>query len=107
MLKHIEPFHREKSARTFRNFESFATEDPIVLAHQLELGITATPQNMLVDNWDIMEYEEVRSRIELLDIHLKSRCGGLLEIHDFETLILEINCLLTVQYLHRTVRVYL
>jgi hypothetical protein len=38
---------------------------------------------------------------------LKSRWGGSLEIHDFETLILEINCLPTVQYLHRTVRGYL
>ncbi|PMD20659.1 hypothetical protein NA56DRAFT_659659 [Hyaloscypha hepaticicola] len=85
MLNNVEPLYRD---------------DFKITALEMELAIMATPQSMLIDVWEPMNDPEIRSRNERLDVHLKSHCGGLLEIHDFQTRA-------TVQFLHRTVRDFL
>ena len=102
MLNHVEPLYREQAARIFQIHRHLLrkSSDFKITALEMELAIMATPQNMLIDVWEPMNDPEIRSRNERLDVHLKSRCGGLLEIHDFQT------CA-TVQFLHRTMRDFL
>jgi hypothetical protein len=111
MLSHVDPLYREQAARTFRIFETLVGLCPLnVFALEFELALKGTFQNMLLDEGKgPMGYDEASSRIQQLDIHLKSRCGGLLELHDFNgaSINLGLNCHSTVHFMHRTVKDFL
>jgi hypothetical protein len=108
MLTHVDPLYREQAARTFRIFETLVVFPGYVSALAFELALKGTFQNMLLDEGGgPMGYDEASSRIQQLDIHLKSRCGGLLELHGFDHASVVLNYNSTVQFMHRTVKDFL
>jgi hypothetical protein len=88
MLNHVEPLYNEQASQAFQIYGAISKERGIdtnaVTALEFQLAIAATPHNP----WSLMTPmtdEEVKTRCEDLDVHLKSRCDGLLEIHTGET----------------------
>lgn len=114
MLKHVETLYREQAAQSFEIFCHFPKQpnDLEVQALQFDLAIFATPESIISDAAVPMSQEERFLRITRLDAHLKSRCGGLLEVVKFYKIQAETPSKrdlgrVTVGYLHRTVREYL
>jgi hypothetical protein len=62
-------------------------------------------EGLLSDECTYMKENEIKSRCKRLDIRLKTRCAGLLEIHDTESPIS--SGLYTVNYIRRTARDFL
>ena len=109
MLNHVDPLYREQAARTFRIFETLVGFSHWnVYALEFELALKGTFQNTQLDEGGgPMGWVEVSSRIRQLDIHLKSRCDGLLELHHFDHASVISNCYSTVHFMHRTVKDFL
>lgn len=112
MLKHVEPLYREQAARAFQIFEILVTapRDFNATALQFELALESRPHATPLDSLEPIGHREIASRIQRLDIFLKSRCGGLLEISDSNTPSGSLDGILSlakVQFLHRTVREFL
>jgi hypothetical protein len=102
MFNNVEPLYRKQASQTFQIYDVIARETnvPCLL---LQLAISATPQCIRSTSWSPMREEEIIQRCERLDVHLKTRCGGLLEIHRRTAF----GPLSKVNYLHRTVREFL
>ncbi len=82
MLSLVEPFYREQSARAFQIYTYIAPKsEGTVNALEFQIAISATSQTMMDEPLLPMRKEEMSFRQEELDIYLKSRCAGLLEIH--------------------------
>lgn len=105
MLKHVDPLYEKQAAMTFKifqemwpNWSSRAGSD--ITALELHLAIETTQpkssKSYSCSESGISE-EEIYSRCDELDIHLKSRCAGLLELRYMPSLS-------TVRYIHRTVK---
>ena len=80
---------------------------------ELALATTATPHTSISVTTPMTD-EEVKAKCEDLDVHLKSRCAGLLEIHTGETQTWEhhryfdpVKPTDKVNYLHRTIKDFL
>jgi hypothetical protein len=101
MLNNVEPLYQEQASQTFRIYEAMAHVEDVTNLH-FQLAISATPESISSTSWSPMVEGEIMRRCESLDIHLKTRCGGLLEIHDTNT-----GPLSKVNYLHRTVKEFL
>lgn len=114
MLTHVEPLYREQTARSFRLFEALRGKNgqDHVLSLELELAISASPQQMRAEVWGSLDVEDIRRHCESLDTHLKSRCAGLLEMHIPRSMVrtecgFQIIELPKVNYLHSTVKEFL
>jgi hypothetical protein len=119
MLNHVEPLYNEQASQAFRIYGAISKEKGIdTNALEFQLAIAATPHNPS-SLMTPMTDEEVKTRCEDLDVHLKSRCAGSLEIHTGETTRpgrpwgAPIKCFDVVKptqkvnYLHRTVKGFL
>ena len=109
MLNHVDPLYREQAARTFRIFETLMRlACRSVSALEFEFALKGTFQNMLLDEGKgPIGYDEASSRIQELDIHLKSRCGGLIELHNFDGASVVQSRDSKVLFMHRTVKDFL
>jgi hypothetical protein len=85
MLDHVEPLYNEQASMAFQIFGALSDEKgkdtDAVTALELDLAITATPDRFPSITSAPMIDEEVHSICEHLDVYLKTRCAGLLEIH--------------------------
>lgn len=79
MLKHVEPLYQRKAAETFQIF-SIMEHNSVVPSLWLEVAITGNRDHLREPVEFYPNVVELRSKLEWLDIHLKSRCAGLLEI---------------------------
>jgi hypothetical protein len=115
MLEHIEPLYREQACHTFLIYRNLTAAEfgKSVTALQIYLAIVATSEQSMAEDWTSMKSAEIRSKYEHLDIHLKSRCAGLLEMceppNKNSTALLHYHSrkMEQVEYLHRTVKDFL
>jgi hypothetical protein len=110
MMDQIEPIYRQQAAQIFRIYDAMMAVqgssgqiDPL----ELSLAVTASPSNDLCRTWEPMELGEVQLRCERLNVYLKSRCAGLLEITKLDHIDGGSEGYLKVSYLHRTVKDFL
>ena len=82
MLNHVDPWYKEQASQTFQIFGALWNEkgQNSVTALELELAMTANPHSSS-SSTILMTDEEIKSICEHLDVHLKSRCAGLVEVH--------------------------
>jgi hypothetical protein len=133
MLDRIDTFYMEQSSQIFQIYYSASDIDVRPTVVELELAVTATYSEAMTFKRDFMSDEEIQARCERMVLLLKTRCGGLLEIHDImdrpwesiddedaqsrwqvetgcylhDVAGIRINDGVTVSYLHRTVKDYL
>ena len=134
MLQRIDPLYIGHACRIFQIFNAFSDLrlQPTVL--ELDLSVTATNADALKPSTGTMSDHEISQRCHRMSTHLKTRCEGLLEVHDLRdrhwedsepslqvlqgedthesSTAFEIECRrvkadLKVAYLHRTVRDFL
>ncbi|KAF4627148.1 hypothetical protein G7Y89_g11005 [Cudoniella acicularis] len=101
MMIHVEQIYRGQASRTFQIFYAMAGVDPAVVAFKLDLAITANLRLARECNLGPQTEAEVVSRCDWLDVHLKTRCAGLIEIHRTEGYASKVT------YMHRTVKEFL
>jgi hypothetical protein len=98
MMIHVEHIYREQASRTFQIFYAMAGVDPAVVAFKLDLALTANLHLAKECNLGPQTEAEVAARCDWLDVDLKTRCAGLIEIHRNEGYASKVN------YMHRTVK---
>jgi len=115
MLDHVDPFYNEQASQTFQIYGALSNESDSfqVTVLELSLAITATP-HIQTSVTSAVTDAEVKAHCENLDVHLKTRCAGLLEIHqgrlgDWDSPIYfdPVTPTHKVNYLHRTVKDFL
>lgn len=113
MLKHVEPLYRQKAAETFQIFMTMEN-DSAIPAIWLQIAITGDTEHLKHRVSFYFSAKELREKTEWLDIHLKTRCAGLLEIVNDKRLPIsgmptpgEYSLTSKVTYLHRTVADFL
>jgi hypothetical protein len=86
MLCHVDVIYQEQTARTFTVFRMLSVErdnrSRVVTALELALSTTASFPHMMSEASFPMDPSEIKAKCDWLDIHLKTRCAGLLEIYD-------------------------
>jgi hypothetical protein len=120
MLSYIEPLYKEQAFRIFQIYKVMSPKDDLfgsgVSPLDLDLAVTANVRDTLAPDTEALNETEIDERCERMDIHLKTRCAGLLEIHALRkqtelpsTVRDRANVYTTskVQYLHRSVREFL
>jgi NACHT domain len=118
MLNHVEPLYNEQASMAFQIYNALANNNSAVTALELDLAITASSDKMSSSTNSVITNEEVQATGEHLDIYLKTRCAGLLEIQtenlegalslsDNAERIAAIKPTEKVNYLHRTVKDFL
>ncbi|KAE9379537.1 hypothetical protein N431DRAFT_327470 [Stipitochalara longipes BDJ] len=82
MLQRIDPLYISQACRIFQIFNAFSDLhlQPTVL--ELDLSVTATIADALNPLTNIMSDQEISQRCHRMSTHLKTRCEGLLEVHD-------------------------
>jgi len=105
ILHSLEPFYLEHAAQYFALIES--AEVPITLL-QFSFADEETPKSAIKMDLGSMSPNESHARVEAVNRRLNSRCKGLLEtnrgLHSIQGIDTRRPEVLTVQYLHRTVR---
>jgi hypothetical protein len=110
MMDQIEPLYRQQAAQIFQTYRAMMVVqglDAIIDPLELNLAVTAYPFEDLYRSWNPMELDEYQSRREQMDVHLKSRCAGLLETTEHKLAARTNRSSFKVAYLHRTVRDFL
>jgi hypothetical protein len=86
MLCHVDLLYQEQTARTFTVFRMLGVErdnrSRVVTALELEFSTAASVPQTMDLACSPMSESEIKSKCDWLDIHLKTRCAGLLEIYD-------------------------
>lgn len=124
MLRHIDPIYKEQACRLFqvhrilsshqfflaRQTNSSWHDESFVNPLELQLAAEATLSRVKSERYKMMDPESLPESYEILDVHLKTRCQGLLELHHLGTTYEAIElwelgepATATVSYLHRTV----
>jgi hypothetical protein len=82
MLSRISPLYMTQASQIFQIFDSASDLGlrPTVL--ELELAVSASYAHAMLPVKDIMSDQEIDLRCEKMKAHLKTRCEGLLEVHD-------------------------
>jgi hypothetical protein len=110
MLKQLEPLYQRKAAETFQIFSAME-HNSTVPSLWLEVAITGNGDDLREPVQFYPNVIKLRDKLEWLDVHLKSRCAGLLEITGgtFRNPNASRKELYTsrVSYLHRTVAEFL
>ena len=123
MIYQIEPLCWQQAAKIFKVFGVLMNaRDSNVSPLELDIAVTASQDETLSTMIAPMQAQEILSRCERIDAHLKSRCAGLLELsgrlggsglywnakeNRFEGGQKSLRVLLSVDYLHRTVQEFL
>jgi hypothetical protein len=84
MIDRVDPLYFDQASRIFRIFD-VATElklGPTILQLELALSTTYTDATSSLADQPMSD-EEIKQRCGRMAAHLKSRCEGLLETHDF------------------------
>jgi hypothetical protein len=115
MLDHVDPFYNEQASQTFQIYGALSNESSSyeVTVLELSLAITAVPHTHTSITTP-MTYAKVKILCENLEVHLKTRCAGLLEIHQgskgdwYQPKYFDpVTPTHKVNYLHRTVKDFL
>lgn len=123
MLDHVDPFYNEQASQTFQIYGALSNESTSyeVTVLELSLAITSTPHTHKSATTSMTD-GEMKLLCENLEVHLKTRCAGLLEIHQVyckgckkDTLLCSrhinrkypVTPTHKVNYLHRTVKDFL
>jgi hypothetical protein len=82
IIRHMNPLYIEQASRIFQIYGAFMgiNYSPTIL--ELELAVTANYSSAMAHP-SRMTQLEIEDRCQRMAVHLKSRCEGLLEIHDF------------------------
>ncbi|KAE9368296.1 hypothetical protein N431DRAFT_443748 [Stipitochalara longipes BDJ] len=124
MMRGIESLYKEKAFRTFEIFKIMSQNETSfpggVSSFELDAAIMANEEDTLALNTEMWDEAEAEKRCEQLDIYLRTRCAGLLEIHEtqffelprgpdllLQKLLPGFYHISKVQYLHRSVREFL
>jgi hypothetical protein len=82
MIDRIDPLYHAQGSRIFQIYDA-ATDiglKPVIL--ELELAVTASLSAAKSQVKEKMSDLEVQNRCKKMEVHLKTRCEGLLEVHD-------------------------
>jgi hypothetical protein len=116
MLRRVQPLYKQQASRVFQIYHTISTvelQEYRVTALELEMAITGTWDSIKIDNWRPMSESEIVSKCDYLDVYLKSRCAGLLEVCHPPPIGFELPDSIPsmsaskVNYLHRTVKDFL
>ncbi|KAE9381924.1 hypothetical protein N431DRAFT_539452 [Stipitochalara longipes BDJ] len=105
ILGRLEPVYLKQSSRIFQIFAASRLTDDHFTSLELSFAEEPDAYNLLSSRIEPLSDTERASRIELVDIWLVTRCGGLIEAHNRVGADDEANP--TLSYLHRTVRDFL
>ncbi|PMD33834.1 hypothetical protein L207DRAFT_535085 [Hyaloscypha variabilis F] len=104
ILGRLEPVYLEQSSRIFQIFVASLLSDKPLTSLELSLAEEPDATSLLLSRTEHLSEAQIVSRIELVDIWLVTRCGGLIEaIISSDPLAVSPN----LSYLHRTVRDFL
>ncbi|KAH7346375.1 hypothetical protein BKA65DRAFT_399466 [Rhexocercosporidium sp. MPI-PUGE-AT-0058] len=118
MLNHVDPLYNEQASQAFQIYGALSGESSMVEVTALEfsLAVTAAPHASASVTTPMTD-TDVKTLCENLDVYLKSRCAGLLEIHQGNVQTWEswesyqyvspVKPTHKVNYLHRTVKDFL
>jgi hypothetical protein len=104
ILGRLEPVYLEQSSRIFQIFAASQLSDAVFTSLELSFAEERDAQSLLSSRTDLLLHTERISRIELVDIWLLTRCGGLIETHKASN---GYGANRVLSYLHRTVRDFL
>ncbi len=113
MLKQIEPLYRHQAFRTFQIYNTMRQRWGRVCPHELYIAVLTSFKQMKETPLEQMCDDEIQQRCGHMEDYLKSRCAGLLEIHntsDISEPLPPEACMcysLKVDYLHQTAREFL
>lgn len=82
MISHINPLYIEQASRIFQIYDAFMRVNYRQTVLELELAVTADYPSAMAPQ-SRMTQLEIEDRCQRMAAHLKSRCEGLLEFHDF------------------------
>ncbi|KAH7364678.1 hypothetical protein BKA65DRAFT_491856 [Rhexocercosporidium sp. MPI-PUGE-AT-0058] len=82
MLGRIDDIYMEQASRIFQIYDRASDLDLRMSALELELAVSANVEDSISNERRPMTSEDINSRSEKMTTHLKSRCEGLLEVHD-------------------------
>jgi hypothetical protein len=106
MLSRLEPVYLEQSSRIFQIFAACRHAEHPLNSLELSLAEEANAESLLLSRTEPLSAAEQATRVELVNIWLVTRCGGLIEanniFHDSNDLRHWF-----LSYLHRTVRDFL
>lgn len=82
MLGRVEDLYMEQASRIFQIYDSASDLNLRMSALELELAVSADVNDGINCGRESMTAEEIGNRSQKMTAHLKSRCEGLLEVHD-------------------------
>jgi hypothetical protein len=113
MLKGIETVYMEQAAQIFQIYRAAQDQNPTAPAPltciELSLALERNTELALTAEIKPFSVEEAVKRCEIVGSILRTRCGGLLEIHGYSPHynIMPTSKYLSISFLHRTVRDFL
>ena len=82
MLNRIDHLYIEQASKIFQIYDRASCLNLRMSVLELELAVTAKLEDGIKVGREVMGSEEINVRCEKMTAHLKSRCEGLLEVHD-------------------------